>query len=131
MILSVSEGTFSPEVLEASTPVLVYFWAPWCGICRLIPPALKKFQAQWGISIKMVGLNADRSLKLANAYRLRTLPTLLLFEGGQVRHRIEGFHSADDLCRQLEALAIAQTATASISPQACPAPEISERAAMI
>lgn len=129
MILSIDEGTFSPEVLEASTPVLVYFWAPWCGICRLIPPSLKKFQAQWGGSMKMVGLNADRSLKLANAYRLRTLPTLLLFEGGQVRHRIEGFHSADDLRRQLEALAIDQTAAASSSLVA--AAEISERAALI
>ncbi|MGK7902939.1 MAG: thioredoxin family protein [Hormoscilla sp.] len=129
MILSVSEGTFSSEVEEASTPVLVYFWAPWCGICRLIPPALNKFQAQWGTGMKMVGINADRSLKLANAYRLRTLPTLLLFEGGQVRHRIEGFHSAEDLRRQLEALVIGQTASTSIS--LVTAAESSEPAAMI
>jgi len=130
MILSVSEGTFSTEVEEASTPVLVYFWAPWCGICRLIPPALNKFQAQWGTGMKIVGINADRSLKLANTYRLRTLPTLILFEGGQVRHRIEGFHSDEDLCRQLQAL-VGQTAAAPNSLAVVAAPEISEPAAMI
>ncbi|NES95964.1 MAG: thioredoxin family protein [Desertifilum sp. SIO1I2] len=110
MILSISERSFPKEVLEASTPVLVYFWAPWCGVCRLIPPALKRFQEEWGDLIKIVGINADESLKLANTYRLTTLPTLILLDRGQIRHRLEGFHSSDDLRRQLEAIALTYSA---------------------
>lgn len=106
MVLSISERSFPKEVLEASTPVLVYFWAPWCGVCRLIPPALNRFQEEWGDSIKIVKINADESLKLANTYRLTTLPTLILLDRGQIRHRLEGFHSTDDLRRQLEAIAL-------------------------
>ena len=115
MVLSVSERSFAKEVLEASTPVLVHFWAPWCGICRLISPALSQFQSNWGSSVKIVGFNADRSLKLANTYRLSTLPTLILFERGNVKQRLEGFHSTEDLHRQLEAIAQTYVKTASSS----------------
>ncbi len=97
MVLAVSEATFRQEVLGASTPVIVNFWAPWCGLCRLINPLLTKLQADWGSQVKIVSINADESLKLANTYRLTTLPTLLIFDGGDVLHRLEGFHSRDDL----------------------------------
>lgn len=113
MVLSITESLFSKEVLEAKTPVLVHFWAPWCGVCRLVEPVLTRLQAEWEGSLKVVGLNADQSLKLANAYRLRTLPTLILFEEGQIRHRLEGFHSSDDLHRQLEAFYLKDSFTSS------------------
>ena len=115
MVMSVNDRKFSREVLEASTPVLVYFWAPWCGICRVIPPALRRFKEEWGASVNIVGINADQNLKLANTYRLRTLPTLLVFEGGKVRHRIEEFHSLEDIHRQLEALGLDYAPTLSNS----------------
>ncbi|WP_318738157.1 thioredoxin family protein, partial [Roseofilum sp. SID3] len=102
MVVQISERAFSHEVLDAQTPVLVNFWAPWCGICRLLNPVLNRIQTEWGQTIKVVSINADQSLKLANAYRLRTLPTVILFNQGRVQNRIEGFHSAEDLYRQLE-----------------------------
>ncbi|MEB3829750.1 thioredoxin family protein [Phormidium sp. CCY1219] len=97
MVLSLNEQTFKEEVLEAPTPVLVNFWAPWCGLCRTIDPILNAFAQEWGEQIKLVGINADRTLKLASGYRITTLPTLILFDSGVALHRIEGFHGRDDL----------------------------------
>lgn len=107
MLLStISERAFTQEVLESSTPVLVHFWAPWCGLCRMINPILMRYQAEWGDHLKIVGFNADESLKVANTYRLTTLPTLILFEEGKVRHRLDGFNGRDDLRMALEAIAL-------------------------
>ncbi len=109
LLSSIGEQAFTQEVLESSTPVLVHFWAPWCGLCRLINPLLMRFQAEWGGELKIVGFNADQSLKLASTYRLTTLPTLILFEGGLVRHRLEGFRGRDDLRLALEELTLSYT----------------------
>ncbi len=97
MLLSIRESNFPQEVLDASVPVLVHFWAPWCGLCRLIVPQLHQFQANWQDQVKVVGVNADQSLKLASTYRLQTLPTLILFDQGRELHRLEQFHGRDDL----------------------------------
>jgi thioredoxin 1 len=106
MVLSVSERTFTQEVLESSTPVLVHFWAPWCGLCRLINPLLTKVQSEWGEQVKLVGINADQNLKLANTYRLQTLPTIILVENGKVVHRIDTFQGRDDLRMALEKIMV-------------------------
>jgi thioredoxin 1 len=104
MMLSVNEQDFAREVLQCSQPVLVNFWAPWCGICRLINPTLLKFGSRSSGQIKLVSINADESLKLANTYRLTSLPTLVLFERGVLIERIEGFQGRDDLERHLDRL---------------------------
>ena len=103
-MLSVTERTFTKEVLEAPTPVLVHFWAPWCGLCKMIQPILSRFHEEKGQQIKVVSLEADLSLQLAFTYKLSQLPTLILFEGGQVKDRIEGFQSREDLRKRLESL---------------------------
>lgn len=105
MVFAISEQSFNHEVLESTTPVLVNFWAPWCGICRLITPLLSRFQADWGTQVKIVSINADESLKLSSTYRLTTLPTLLFFDNGKVIHRIDSFHGRDDLRLTLEKIA--------------------------
>lgn len=104
MVSSVDERTFTQEVLESSTPVLVNFWAPWCGLCRCIDPLLARLQAVWGQQIKLVRVNADESLKLAADYQLTTLPTLLLFESGQLRYRLDSFHGQEDLRAAIETI---------------------------
>lgn len=101
MLFSISEQKFTKEVLEANIPVLVHFWAPWCGLCRLIVPQLRQFQADWPDQIKVVGINADQSLKLASTYRLQTLPTLIIFDQGTVLHRLDHFQGREDLKRNL------------------------------
>lgn len=102
MVLSVSERTFTQEVLESPIPVLVNFGAPWCGLCQLIKPLLLQFQASCGEQVKLVNINADDNFKLANTYRLTTLPTLILVEQGEVRQRFEYFLSSADLRQALE-----------------------------
>jgi thioredoxin 1 len=97
MLVSIDERSFTQEVYQASTPVLVHFWAPWCGLCRMITPMLSHFQQESGNRIKVVGINADGSLKLASTYRLTALPTLILFDGKQVLRRWEGLPDRDSL----------------------------------
>ena len=65
MVLSLNERTFKQEVLESATPVLVDFWAPWCGLCRIIHPIVQEYQSGWCENVKLVRINADDNLKLA------------------------------------------------------------------
>ncbi|MGH8000211.1 MAG: thioredoxin family protein, partial [Brasilonema sp.] len=109
MVLSVSERTFSQEVLESPIPVLVNFGAPWCGLCRIIHPLLLQFTTQCGDQIKLVGVNADDNFKLATKYKLKSLPTLLLMENGIVRQRLEGFRGREDLLLALEEIKVCYT----------------------
>lgn len=109
MVLSVSERTFTQEVLESPIPVLVNFEAPWCGLCRVIHPLLLQFQAECGGEIKLVGVNADQNFKLSNTYRLKSLPTLLLIDNGNVRQRLESFRGRDDLLIALDEIKASYT----------------------
>jgi thioredoxin 1 len=111
MVLSVSERTFTQEVLESPIPVLVNFEAPWCGLCRIIQPLLLQFKAQYGEEIKLVGVNADQNFKLSTTYKLKSLPTLLLIENGIVQHRLESFRGREDLRLALEEIKISYSNT--------------------
>jgi thioredoxin 1 len=121
MSLTVDQTTFSHEVLGASVPVLVSFWAPWCGVCRMVSPMLLDLQTQWQGQIKLVSINADENLKLANTYRLKTLPTLILFDRGSVQCRFEDFQNRNDfhkaaqnLHANLESLLLQQGCSAPV-----------------
>jgi thioredoxin 1 len=95
-VTTVNEKTFNHEVLGSSIPVLASFWAPWCGVCRTVDPFLSKIQTQWDGQLKLVNINADENLRLATLYRLTTLPTVLLFDGGQLCCRFDRFCHPDD-----------------------------------
>ncbi|MGD1898864.1 MAG: thioredoxin family protein [Phormidesmis sp.] len=115
---TVTDENFIQEVLTSSAPVIVRFQAPWCGICRLITPVLNTFQAEWPGFIRVLDVNADDNLKLANQYRLKTLPTLLYIEQGQVLHRIEGFRSREILRAKLYDIVQRQRLESTLSQSA-------------
>jgi thioredoxin 1 len=97
MPLSLCENLFEQEVLESKTLVLVHFWAPWCGLCRMVEPALNRFLQESGETVKLVGINADDNLKLASSYRITNLPTVLLFKDGKLLYRFDQLHRREEL----------------------------------
>lgn len=89
-IPEVSDHDFAPEVIECSQPVLVDFWAPWCGPCRMIGPILEQLSAENGAAVKIVKVNVDESPGVATNFGISAIPTLMLFKDGQVVERFVG-----------------------------------------
>jgi len=90
-IQELSESTFETEVLNSAKPVLVDFWAPWCGPCRRIAPLLEQFAQENAAAVKVVKINTDENMNIATGYNIDAIPTLILFKDGQVVERFVGF----------------------------------------
>lgn len=85
-----TDSNFSSEVLQSSEPVLVDFWAPWCGPCRQIAPMIDQLASENAGSIKVGKVNVDESMQVSQEYGVESIPTLLVFKGGQVINRMVG-----------------------------------------
>lgn len=96
-IATITGSTFSEEVLKADTPVLVDFWAEWCGPCRMIAPLLEELAGEYGPRVKIGKVNVDENQQLATEYHISGIPTLLLFKHGEVQDVIVGLKSKADL----------------------------------
>jgi len=96
MALEVTQATFQKEVLEASTPVIVDFWAPWCGPCRMQGPILEKF-AEANNNVKVVKVNVDENMELASEYEIMSIPSIMLFKNGKLVEAKLGVQSIDSL----------------------------------
>jgi thioredoxin 1 len=89
-VLAVTDDTFEREVLQSATPVLVDFWAPWCGPCRAIGPVVEELAREYDGKLKVVKVNVDDNPTTPNRYGVRGIPTLLVMEGGQVKEQLVG-----------------------------------------
>ena len=105
-VLHLTEANFDQEVLNASTPVLVDFWATWCGPCKMIAPILDEIADEKAGVIKIGKVDVDENQAISARYGIRAIPTLLLFKGGEVKEQIVGgMVSKRDLLAKLESLA--------------------------
>ncbi len=94
---AVNDATFDAEVLKSSTPVLVDFWAPWCGPCRAVAPTVDAIATDFAGKLKVVKLNTDESGEVAMKYGVTSIPTLMVFKGGEVVERVLGNRPKSDL----------------------------------
>lgn len=104
-ILTVTQENFGAEVLSAGTPVLVDFWAEWCGPCKMIAPILDELAAEYDGRVKIAKVNIDEQQQLAAQYGIRAIPTLLMFHKGEVSEQIVGLKSKRDLKNSFDRVA--------------------------
>ena len=103
--VTIDEANFDAEVVKSTQPVLVDFWAEWCGPCKMIAPILDEIAKEKAGSVKVAKVNVDHNQSLSARYGIRAIPTLLLFKNGQLRDQVTGMTSKKDLLNRLESLA--------------------------
>jgi thioredoxin 1 len=89
-VQNITDDTFQGEVLQATTPVLIDFWAPWCGPCRTIGPVVEELAGEYSGRLKVVKMNVDDNPKTPAQFGVRGIPNLILFKGGEVKEQIIG-----------------------------------------
>ncbi len=104
--IEIKEANFEWEVLQSTQPVLVDFWAQWCGPCKMFAPLLDEIAVEQNGRAKVVKVNVDESPMLAQRYNIQSIPTLLYFAGGEVRDRTVGAVSKQSIISKLEKLGV-------------------------
>jgi thioredoxin 1 len=99
---AVTDATFAAEVLNSETPVLVDFWAEWCGPCLRVAPVLEEIATEMGDKVKIVKLDIDSNPNTARDYQVMSVPTLTVFKGGQPVKSVAGARPKGDLVRLIE-----------------------------
>ena len=104
-VINLDESNFDREVTQDGKPVIVDFWAEWCGPCKMIAPLLDEIAREKADAVKVAKVNIDENQSLSLKYNIRAIPALLFFKNGQLRDQITGVTSKKDLLNRIEALA--------------------------
>ncbi len=97
-----TDGNWETEVIRSGLPVMVDFWAPWCGPCRMVAPLVEELADEYAGKVKFLKLNTDDNMQTAARYGIRSIPTLMVFKGGEMVDQVIGFRPKSDLKRTLE-----------------------------
>jgi thioredoxin 1 len=101
-VAEVTDNNFQAEVIESDVPVLVDFWAPWCGPCRMVAPVVEEIAQERGTELKVVKLNIDENQQTAIQFNVMSIPTLVLFRNGEVAKTVIGAYPKKRLEAELE-----------------------------
>jgi len=104
-VIELTDANFDVEVGGSSTPVLVDFWAPWCGPCRMIAPLIDEIADEKAGAVKVGKVNVDDNPETAAKFRIQAIPTILIFKNGEKKDQITGLTSKGDLVAKLDAAA--------------------------
>lgn len=104
-VVEIADSSFEAEVLNSTIPVLVDFWAPWCGPCKMIAPILEEIAADYAGRVKIVKVNVDDHKEYATKYRVQGIPNLILFKDGQMQQQIVGAVAKPHLVEALNKIA--------------------------
>ena len=108
--IEINTANFEAEVLQSTQPVLVDFWAEWCGPCKMLAPVLDEIATEQASQVKVAKVNVDHNPELAERYRVQAIPTLLFFANGKVQHQSVGASGKKAIVAKLESLLAAPTA---------------------
>ena len=103
-VIKLDESNFDREVTQGDKPVIVDFWAEWCGPCKMIAPLLDEIAREKAGSLKVAKVNVDENQSLSLKYNIRAIPALLFFKNGQLRDQVTGVTSKKDLLNRVDAL---------------------------
>jgi thioredoxin 1 len=103
-IIHLDEATFDQVLSDSDVPILVDFWATWCGPCRMIAPILEEIAEEQAEAVRIVKVDVDNNPELSNRFEIRNIPAILFFKGGEVKDQVVGLTSKADLVSRLNAL---------------------------
>jgi thioredoxin 1 len=101
-VTAISDQDFQQMVLESDIPVVVDFWAPWCGPCRMVSPIVEELSREYGDKVRFLKLNTDENEQTTIQYGIFSIPTLVIFKGGREINRLVGFAPKEQLKRQID-----------------------------
>ncbi|MGL5514700.1 MAG: thioredoxin [Sporomusa sp.] len=103
-VINTNENNFQEEVLDAAIPVLVDFWAPWCGYCTRLAPIMDELAQELSDQIKVVKINVDENRSLAQRYGIMSLPTMVVFKDGELLEKLTGYMPKASIAAKVEQL---------------------------
>lgn len=102
MVRDINDSEFEQEVINSSKPVVVDFWASWCGPCKMLAPVMEQVEETLGDKVNFVKINVDENPVSSNTYRVASIPTLIVFKGGKVVNTLVGFRPKQDIIANIE-----------------------------